>query len=147
MAFPQPAQPLFYPTQHIPARQRSKGSSSLRRRFNNFQKQVFLETVIKLIISSIGLCLALSALSIILSYYQRQQNRLQQVETELKATEEKMETLQENFQQYFDPQQARTIMQEQTYWADPSQLRVVWLPSTPSKTDLKPNIAIEIKHP
>jgi len=147
MALPQPAQPLFYPTQHIPSRQRSKGNSSSRHRFNNFQKQVFLETVIKLIISCIGLCLALSALSIILSYYQRQQNLLQQVETELTATEEKMDTLQENFQQYFDPQQARTIMQEHTYWADPSQLRVVWLPSTSSKPDPKPNTAIELKKP
>ncbi len=134
MALVQPSHPSF--PSDLPRVRRSR--STVKRLhgqgLNTLPKGVLLETLTKLTASLILLAATTVALTRALPYYKAQQDRLQEAQTELKLAEARVDQLQADFQRYFDPQQARTLMQEQSYRIDPSQRRVVWLPADPEGT-------------
>ncbi len=119
-------------------RSRSAVNRSNLQGASTLPKGVLLETLTKLTASVILLTATTVALTRALPYYKAQQDRLQEAQTELKLAEARVDRLQQDFQRYFDPQQARTLMQEQSYRIDPSQRRVVWLPGDPDGTVPKP---------
>lgn len=51
---------------------------------------------------------------------------LQKLEAEVEATEQRVEILQAEFGRYFDPQQTKALMQEESQLVDPHQRRVIW---------------------
>ncbi|MBE9040429.1 hypothetical protein IQ235_06455 [Oscillatoriales cyanobacterium LEGE 11467] len=76
--------------------------------------------------------IAVSALIQLLPYLFSGRERLQVLETELARTETRVERLRDRFGVYFDPQQTKTIMQEESNLTDPAQLRIIWV-ETPTQ--------------
>jgi len=86
-----------------------------------------LELTVKLAVNLVLLSAAIAALVRILPYQSSQQEKLRELSAEVNATETRVDRLRLNFNRNFDPQQARNVMQEQSYRVDPRQRQVVWL--------------------
>lgn len=93
-----------------------------------------VQTTAKLTINVLLSAIAVSALVKLVPYYLSQQEKLQEIQTEIKLTEERVNSLRTGFNRYFDPQQAKSIMQEQSNRVDPGQ-RPVILMNTPVKVE------------
>ena len=86
-----------------------------------------LETTAKLTVNVVLCAAAVSGLVKLLPYYWSGQEKLREIQTEVKLTEGRVNRLQTDFNRYFDPQQAKSIMKEQSNRIDPEQRQVVWL--------------------
>lgn len=86
-----------------------------------------LETTAKLAVNVVLSAAAVAGLVQLLHYQSSQQAKLQEIQTEVKLAEGRVNRLQTDFSRYFDPQQARTVMQEQSNRVEPGQRQVVWL--------------------
>ncbi|PLZ40338.1 hypothetical protein CBP27_07025, partial [Fischerella thermalis WC542] len=64
---------------------------------------------------------AVTALVRLLPYHWSQQAKLQEINTELRQVEARVNALNVEFSRNFDPRQAKSIMQEQGYRFDPNQ--------------------------
>ncbi|MCC5604554.1 hypothetical protein [Nostoc favosum] len=84
-----------------------------------------LESTAKIAVNLVITAVAASALSQLLPYHWSQQEKLREISTEVKLIEGHVNDLQTQFSRNFDPQQTKSIMQEQGYRFDPSQRRVV----------------------
>lgn len=82
--------------------------------------------VLKLVANGVISAAAIAALAQLLPYHLSQQSKLREVRAEAKQTEKRVTDLRTNFSRYFDPQQAKSVMQEQSYRRDPTQRQVVW---------------------
>jgi hypothetical protein len=85
-----------------------------------------VETTFKLGVNITLSVAAASTLMRILPYQLSQQEKLQEIRAEVNVTEGRVNRLRDNFSHHFDPQQTKTIMQEQSNRVDPKQLQVVW---------------------
>lgn len=83
-----------------------------------------LQTTAKLTVNVLLSAAAVSALVKLLPYYQSQQEKLQEIQTEVNMTEGRVDSLRTAFSRYFDPQQAKSIMQDQSNRVDPGQRSV-----------------------
>ena len=88
---------------------------------------IALETTAKLAINVLFSAAAITALVQLLPYHQSVQVKLQEIDGEINVTQERVDRLQKNFHDAFDPKQAKTIMQEQSYRVDPSRRQIVIL--------------------
>ncbi|MEH1874082.1 hypothetical protein [Nostoc sp.] len=84
-----------------------------------------LESTAKITVNLVITAVAASALSQLLPYHWSQQQKLREISTEVKQMEGHVDGLQVQFSRNFDPQETKSIMQEQGYRFDPSQRRVV----------------------
>jgi hypothetical protein len=84
-----------------------------------------LETTVKLSVNIILSVLAVYALVRLGKYNWSQQQKLQELRTEDERLEGRVTRLQTDFSRYFDPQQAQSIMQEQSDRLAPGQRPVV----------------------
>ncbi len=90
-----------------------------------------VETTAKIAVNLIISAAAVSALGQLLPYYWSQQEKLRELHTEVNLMETRVNNLQEKFSRDFDPSQAKSIMQEQSYRFEPSQRPVVLMNQTP----------------
>ncbi|MBE9177761.1 hypothetical protein IQ268_04095 [Oculatella sp. LEGE 06141] len=66
-------------------------------------------------------------------YNLAQHDKLQELEGEVATLDSRVKLLQADFNRQFDPQQAKSVMQEQSARVDPQQRRVMWLrPTAPT---------------
>lgn len=56
-----------------------------------------------------------------------QQQKMQELRTEVQVTEKRVNQLKADFNRAFDPGQERQIAQEQTHFVDPNRTPIVWL--------------------
>ncbi|MHC5934543.1 slr1601 family putative cell division protein [Nostoc sp.] len=84
-----------------------------------------LESTAKIAVNLVITAVAASAFAQLLSYQWLQQEKLREISTDVKLMEGHVNALQTEFSRNFDPQQTKTIMQQQGYRFDPSQRRVV----------------------
>ncbi|BDI17433.1 hypothetical protein ANSO36C_32350 [Nostoc cf. commune SO-36] len=84
-----------------------------------------LESTVKIAVNVVITAVAASALAQLLPYHWLQQAKLREISTEVKLMEGHVNSLQTQFSRNFDPQQTKSIMQEQGYRFDPSQRQVV----------------------
>ncbi len=89
-------------------------------------RTIAIETSIKLGVNLALSGVAIAALVQLLPYSMAQHSKLQEINAEVKATEGRVGHVKAEFSRYFDPRQAKVIMQEQTNRADPSQRQIVW---------------------
>ncbi|NEQ34910.1 MAG: hypothetical protein F6K40_00720 [Okeania sp. SIO3I5] len=100
--------------------------------FSKQQKSTYLvgitiESTAKLLTNILlSLCVT-SALLKLLPHYQSIQEKLQVIESEIEATTDRLNNEKEKFSRYFDPSQAKTIMQEQSNRVDSHQIPIIWL--------------------
>jgi hypothetical protein len=116
----QPSQPPLQPIQKRRVIPRPK--RHLRQR--SYQVMA-LESTAKIAVNLVITAVAASALVQLLPYHWLQQEKLREVHTEVKLMEGHVNSLQAEFSRNFDPQQAKSIRQQQGYRFDPSQRRVV----------------------
>ncbi|MGQ4648054.1 slr1601 family putative cell division protein [Lyngbya aestuarii] len=84
------------------------------------------ETMLKLVANLVLCAGAFYGLSQLLPYQLSQQGKLREVKREVKRTERRVNNLRSDFSRSFDPRQAKSVMQEQSYRVDPNQRQVVW---------------------
>ncbi|MCC5650167.1 hypothetical protein LC609_10010 [Nostoc sp. XA013] len=116
----QPSRPPLQPIQKRRAVPRPK--RHLRQR--SYQVMA-LESTVKIAVNLVVTAVAGSALAQLLPYQWSQQGKLREISTEVKLMEVHVNGLQTEFSRNFDPQQTKTIMQQEAYRFDPSQRRVV----------------------
>lgn len=88
---------------------------------------IALETTAKLAINILFSAAAITALVQLLPYHKSVQVKLQEIDGEINVTQQRVDRLQKNFHDAFDPKQAKTIMQEQSYRVDPARRQIVLL--------------------
>jgi hypothetical protein len=116
----QPSRPPLQPTQKRRVIPRPK--RHLRQR--SYQVMA-LESTAKIAVNLVITAVATSALAQLLPYHWLQQAKLQEMNTEVKLMEGHVNGLQAEFNRNFDPQQAKSIRQQQGYRFDPSQRQIV----------------------
>ena len=97
----------------------------------SMQRELLIEVSLKLGVNLLLIALAGSAIARLLPYHQNQQAKLKQIKTELSRTEQRIDTIETDFNRHFDPQQVGSIMQEQTNRLQPNQRQVVWVDPYP----------------
>ncbi len=93
-------------------------------------RAIAIETSVKLGVNLALSGVAITALVQLLPYSMAQNAKLQEVKSEVKTTEGRVGKVKAEFNRYFDPRQAKVIMQEQTNRSDPNQRQIVWRDAT-----------------
>jgi hypothetical protein len=119
-------QPIESPSYSLATPQRNSRRNS--KRLPKTDPGVAVEIGMKLVVNGILSVAAIAALVRLLPYQFTQQAKLQEIRLEVSETEARVNTLRQNFNRYFDPTQAKKVMQEQSPRLDPNQRRVILLP-------------------
>ncbi|HIK04858.1 MAG TPA: hypothetical protein IGS40_09090 [Trichormus sp. M33_DOE_039] len=106
----QKQQPISRPKRHL--RQRS-------------YRVMAVEMTAKIAVNVAISAAAISALAKLVPYNWSHQGKLKEVNTEVKQLEKRVSKLQAEFNRNFDPRQAKSVMQQQTYKFEPNQRPVV----------------------
>ncbi|MBD2042306.1 hypothetical protein [Microcoleus sp. FACHB-672] len=125
----QPSRPTLQPVE--PRRRVARRAGKYPRQ--NPHLMMATETTVKLAVNVVLSLVAVSALVQLLPHNRAGQEKLQQVQTEVQSAQGRVNQLRADFSRSFGPQQVKTIMQEQSYRMDPTQLRIVWLENRPSE--------------
>lgn len=118
-------QPL--PPASPPPQRRARSRSRQRPRTH---QAIVTEITVKLAVNGLLASAAIVALTKLIPYNLQQREELRQLQAEVTEVEQRVDVLQADLDRQLDPQQASSIMQEQSYRVDPNQRQVVWL--TPS---------------
>lgn len=118
-------QPSRLTRQPLETRRRMVPRTSRRQR-NQGVRLVACETTAKLVVNLVVCTAALTGLVKLLPYHLSQQTKLHEVRTEVKRTEARVNHIRADFSRSFDPGQAKSVMQEQSYRIDPTQRQVIW---------------------
>jgi len=104
---------------------RSRRRQATRQRSHT---DVAWETIVKLAVN-VGIC-TVAAIAFVRIVADDRANRqeLQQVRTELQRTRERVDRAEAEFGRHFDPQQTPIVVQEQSHYSDPQQVRIIWSP-------------------
>ncbi len=122
---PLPAPPIAAPSQVAPSPdgQRRVRSRAAHRPLPH--RVIALETTVKLSMN-LGLsAVAIAALVHLIPHQLSQHARLQELQVASKVSNDRLRSVENNFQHYFDPYQSRAIMAEQTNRVDPREKTVV----------------------
>jgi outer membrane murein-binding lipoprotein Lpp len=117
--------PPVRPTRSLRDTRQGSPRPNPRATHRNHHRAIAVETSIKLTVNLVISGAAITALTQLLPYSIAQQAKLQEVRAEVKTTEARVSHLKSEFNRYFDPRQAKSIMQEETNRADPNQRVVV----------------------
>jgi hypothetical protein len=132
-------QPSRYPAKTNVKRRIVSGS---RRHMIQRSHQIMaLENTAKIGVNLTIIAASISALVQLLPYHWLQQNKLREAHTELTLVTGRVKTLETQFSRNFDPQQAKSIMQQQSYRIGSNQRRIVLISpdqSVSEKTDVSP---------
>lgn len=116
-------QPSTPPLQ--PVKQRRKVPRPKKHLRQRSYQIMALETSAKITVNLVIITAAISALTQLLPYHWLQQDKLREIRTEVKLMEGRVNTLRVEFSRNFDPSQANSIRQEQSYRFAPNQRQVV----------------------
>ncbi|MGJ3245082.1 MAG: hypothetical protein ACFE0I_03290 [Elainellaceae cyanobacterium] len=94
------------------------------------------ELIVKLSINLAIVAAAATALVKLIPYNLSQQTKLQDINAEVETLEDQVDSLRSDFSRYFDPQQAKSVMQEESNRVNLGQLRVVWTEPPESGVEL-----------
>lgn len=117
-------QPSKPPLQPVNPRRVAPKTNRRRRRLSPYRFMV-IETTAKLSVSVVLSAVAVTSLIKLLPYQWSQQEKLSEVQTEVNLAEGRVKHLRTDFNRYFDPQQTKIIMQEQSNRVNPGQRQVV----------------------
>ncbi len=120
------------PTQQSSTPRRMALRTQRRQRRYSYQA-VLGETTAKLAVNLVLSAAAITGLVQLLPYHLSQQAKLREVRTEVKRSEERLKSLRADFHRSFDPGQAKSVMQEQSYRVDANQHPVFFREFTPKE--------------
>jgi hypothetical protein len=84
-----------------------------------------IENATKIAIDLVIAGATLSALVQLVPNRLAQKQNLQELRSEVQLTQNRVDRLQQDFNHYFDPQQSRSILLEQSHLADPDRVRII----------------------
>lgn len=119
-------QPSKPPVRPVKSRQVATHKKKQHRLSKSPYWLVAVETTVKLTVNVVLSALAVSNLMHLLPYSWSQQEKWQEISTEVKHSEGRVNNLRTVFSRYFDPQQAETIMKEQSSRLEPGQRQIFW---------------------
>lgn len=103
-----------------------------RRQRRNPYRTLAAEATVKLAVNFLLGTIAVAALVKLLPHNLSQQTKLKELNAEVAEVEARVGQLQADFDRHFDPQQAMSVMQEESVRVDPMQRQVVWTHPTQS---------------
>ena len=122
----QPSRPPVQP----PATRLAPPQKQPRYRRHHPHRLMALESTVKLTANIAISAIAISGLLHLIPYQQSQQEKLQEIGQEVDQAEARVGKLQTDFTRYFDPQQASSVIQEQSNLVNPGQRQVILLNSS-----------------
>ena len=124
-------QPVPSPQSQPPVKSRQprrhNSRVNIQQRHQEQIRTLTIETTVKLATHLVLSGVTLSALWQIVPQYRASQEKLNQIQSEVQLTQQRVEHQKANFSRNFDPQQAQSIMQEHTNQVAPGQRQVIWL--------------------
>ncbi|MBE9184776.1 hypothetical protein IQ270_08645 [Microcoleus sp. LEGE 07076] len=122
----QAIQPTVTPLRPVKTPPRvTSGRSSNRRQRSYPHQTLAAETGVKLAVNIVLSVCAISAVIQLWPHYQAVQEKLQEIQAEVNLTQERVDKSRSDFNRYFDPSLAKTVMQEQSNRVDPQQRPVI----------------------
>lgn len=125
-------QPQTPPQQ--PEEPRRMANRTQRRQRRHSYQAVAGEMTARLAVNLVLCVAAIAGLIRLLPYHLSQQAKLRELRTEVRRTEERVNSLRSDFSRSFDSGQSKSVMQEQSYRVDPNQ-RPVFLQEPTSSQD------------
>lgn len=127
----QPSRPPLRPVEPI----RRQAARPRPRQQGNPHQAIAAGFGVKLAVNIILSIASVTALVKLIPQNLAQKQELAELHTEVVQVEQHVSVLQADFSRRFDPQQARSIMQEQSSRVDPEQRPIVWVnpPTTTAK--------------
>ena len=116
--------PSYLPPQP-PKRNRTVPRAKVKQR-QHPHRPLAIETTVRLSVNVVLSAVAISALTQLLPYRAAQVSRLQELQVTVQSTGERVQRVQDNLQQYFDPYQTEANMQAQSHRIGAQQRRIVW---------------------
>ncbi|MDJ1181857.1 hypothetical protein [Roseofilum casamattae] len=113
-------QPLSGPTRARVSRQPSRRNVAIA-----------LEATAKAAVHLVLIAVGTSAIVRLIPYYRSVQAKLESVEIQVQQTQERVDSLQLDFDRSFDPDRATQVMAEQSHRIDPQRRSVVWKKGNP----------------
>jgi len=120
----QAIQPTVTPLRPVKNPHRATPRRSSRQRSYPHQA-LAAETGVKLAVNMVLSVCATSALIQLWPHYRAVQEKLHEIQAEVNLTSERVEKSRSDFNRYFDPSQAKSVMQEQSNRVDPQQRPVI----------------------
>lgn len=130
-----PSQPLS-----LPSRRPRRSPHTKARRRGLYQRMAY-ETSARLVVNVVMSCVAVSALVHLMPYRSSQDVRLQELQVAVKSTGERVQRVQSSFNYFFDPSQARSIMEQQSNRIDPLRRPVIWQQANQPTQPMTPSAA------
>ncbi|MBW4470714.1 MAG: hypothetical protein KME45_09950 [Stenomitos rutilans HA7619-LM2] len=125
--------PSYLPPQP-PKRVRTVSRSKIKQQRRPY-RAVVIESTVKLSVNVTLSMVAISALTQLLPYRASQATKLQELQVTVRSTGERVQRVQERFNQYFDPAQTDANMQAQSNRIGTQQRRIVWSQPARPATD------------
>ncbi|XGV97055.1 MAG: hypothetical protein ACAF41_30580 [Leptolyngbya sp. BL-A-14] len=116
--------PSYLPPQP-PKRTRTVPRSKVKQQRRPY-RAVVIESTVKLSVNVVLSVVAISALTQLLPYRSSQMAKLQELQVTVQAAGERVQRVQDHFNQYFDPTQTEANMQAQSHRIGAQQRRIVW---------------------
>jgi C4-dicarboxylate-specific signal transduction histidine kinase len=140
--------PSRLPKPPVESRRRVERQDKRRQRSHPYRVMAS-ETTVKLAVNAMLCFAAASALAQLWPYYRSEVEKLQKIQAEVKQTEGRVTQLWEDFSRSFDPQQMKSVMQEQSHLIDPTQMQVIWQENeaqgAPARTDRREDFQAEVR--
>jgi cell division protein FtsB len=112
----------------IDRRRRVAAARPVRQQAQAHRYRLLMAESIGKIAVSVAVCsVSIATLANIVPARMGQQEKLQELQSEVTMTEERVAKLKTEFSRSFDPAQVSAIAQEQTHFADPNRTPVVWI--------------------
>jgi cell division protein FtsB len=109
-------------------RRRVAAARPVRQQAQAHRHRLLMAESIGKIAVSLAVCsVSIATLANIVPSRLGQQEKLQELQSEVTMTEERVAKLKAEFSRSFDPAQVREIAQEQTHFTDPNRTPVVWI--------------------
>ena len=115
--------PSYLPPQP-PKRIRTVPRAKAKQRQHPY-RSILIETTVRLSVNVVLSTVAISALTQLLPYRAAQLSRLQELQVTVQSTGERVQRVQDNLQQHFDPYQTQANMQAQSHRIGAQQRRIV----------------------
>lgn len=118
-------QPSRPPVQHE-ASPAPRPKKTQRRPRRHAYKAIAVENTARLCTNVAISAIAAYGLAHLLPHLWSQQQKWQEISTEVQRTEGRVNNLQQDFQRYFDPRQTETLMKQQSNMLEPGESQVIW---------------------
>jgi predicted PurR-regulated permease PerM len=92
-------------------------------------RAIVIETSAKIAVNLVAAGIAIATLTHLIPYAMTQADRLQELQAEVKRTNNRVQQLRNSLSYYFDPQQAQNVMEAVGHRMNPQEYRVITTPS------------------